>query len=1131
MNILHITKKYPDALGGDSVVVSNLEKQQWKNGHKVSILTSNCDEIKPKSRLYKFGLKDKPAALDNITPRRLLSLGHLFFKSFQVIRRERPDIIHTHSIDMAFAASIAARIYRVPMVHTFHIVTFHDEKQSWLRRKTELLFKRGANPKVVTAPDQADVDHLIDAGVKNAQLLPNGIDLKFWHDTDTVHNEVVTFIAAGRLEEQKGFEYLIKAAKILKNSTSKPFKVLIAGSGSLQQELGILMMDLDVTDRVELVGRRSTKELRKLYSSSDVAVIPSLYESTPLTLLEAWAVKLPVISTPVGILQGNTQHKNDVKLVPVQDEKALARAMRELLEKKDKRDKLAKRGHEAVQQYAWSEIYKTAEAMYEGVLAEKPTQVAAAEPKADMVAAPAQQAPVDNKQVNERNLMLGMTAISLGLLGTAGMLSGTINAFATLPLAVLVPGLLLRLGAFRELAGKALAATLSIASALGILLITVESLLANWLLPVFGVDDPLRAAYLVPLHMLLTLVLLGIYLQKYGNVAKETVYRLHISFMQTVRFVVPLLLPLLAAAGAFRQNNGFGNEITLIALAAMAIMAIWFVAKPTILNPVWLLFNIALGLLLSTSLRSWFVSGFDIAQEFQVFNLALQNHHWDLNAIPGNAYNACLSLTTLPAALAEFSGITAEYIFKYFYQIVFALTAVVIYLLGRRFADTRGAFLVGLFYVAQAQFIGTMPAIVRQQIGLLFFALIVYLLIEKGKLTKANAWLMGLLGAGIVVSHYSTTYVAIFILAATAAVLWALRIKPISRRLPAFNPMISAVTVSVLAVMLIAMSFLWYSVINASSSNVKNTLSRSWQALIHFEGFTYDKNGTRTQLLLGGSRESTPPENVYKYKEGMSIPEDIKPTRAETLPVKNEAATWVADRLRDFLSVVVKVLLPVSPLILLLVRRTRTEVADLAFLGVGSLATFVAFFALPALSQSYNIERVLQQALVILSITGLWAMWVILPRRKMLNTTLTCAFVLLFFVLSPGTGLANQIIGGTTPRMNLNSLGEEYQKYYVSEGEVRSAQFLRDNCQREQIWADRYATLRVTAYAGAPYDSIESDILKMDTGCLMLDRANVEDNLYYAHYKGLNVRYTIPDAAFNRHNLIYSNSSAQIYQR
>ena len=55
MKILHITKKYENALGGDAVVVSNLERQQLDQGHEVIVITSNCDEIIDDERHYKFG--------------------------------------------------------------------------------------------------------------------------------------------------------------------------------------------------------------------------------------------------------------------------------------------------------------------------------------------------------------------------------------------------------------------------------------------------------------------------------------------------------------------------------------------------------------------------------------------------------------------------------------------------------------------------------------------------------------------------------------------------------------------------------------------------------------------------------------------------------------------------------------------------------------------------------------------------------------------------------------------------------------------------------------------------------------------------------------------------------------------
>jgi glycosyltransferase involved in cell wall biosynthesis/uncharacterized membrane protein len=1117
MKILHITKKYPKALGGDSVVVANLEKQQRANQHEVAILTSNCKEIEAGEHVHKFGLQDTPAKLDSITPRRLFSLAHLFVKSFRVIRKERPDIIHTHSIDMAFAASFAARWHKIPVVHTFHIVTFHDKQQSLLRRKTELLFKKGARPAIITAPDEADVSHLQKAGAANARLLPNGIDLTFWKRKRTRKPGVFTFISAGRFEEQKGMRHLITAAAFLKAQTEQQFKVQLVGSGSQQKALQALIDEKGLQDRVEILGRKTPEALRKLYGKSAAAVIPSLWESTPLTVLEAWAMQLPVISTPVGILQGD-KHAEDVRLVPAQDPQALAAAMQELMRDENERERLIARGQEAAKQYSWNNIYATVDSLYKEAADKSDRRRLAHWFKKEKTVA-----------WNQRSALAALSLLTVAGLVAAPKLSGGINTFVTLPLAVLVPGLLLRLGVFRNVGERSLPITAAISAALGLLLMTIESWLMSWLLPFAGVGKPLQTPYVIAAQAGVTAALAVWFWFAYGRTVKEKVFSLTLSTARALRVLVPLLLPMLAAAGAFRLNNSYGNQLTVMALALDALLAGLFLWKPKTFNPIWLLFTIALSLLLSTSLRSWYVSGFDISQEFQVFNLTLQSHHWNINALPGNAYNSCLSLTTLPTMMQQLTHVTPEFIYKYFYQLAFALTTVVVFVLARRFGNVRGAFASGLFYAAQAQFIEAMPAIVRQELSFLFFTLIIYLLLENKALTRARAALLVLLSGGMVVSHYSTTYVAIFILGSAAAMLWLLRIRAINRRLPAFHPMLPAVTVTALTAVLAVMSFTWYSVVNSSSSNLTNTLSRSWHSLVNFQGLSYTQNGERTRLILGGTRDTAPAENVYGYRDSAHITQNITPASAVSLPAKSKPASWAADRLRDLLAIVVKILLPVSPFILLVLHKTRTQVADLAFIGVSSVVTFLAFMFLPSLAQSYNIERVLQQALVMLSITGLWAMWVLLPARRMLNTVLTCSFVLLYLVCTPGAGIVNQVIGGTAPRLNMNNIGEEYQKYYTHQSETLSAAWLGKQCQGQAVWADHYATLRVAAYSDVPYDHIRDDILKAQKGCLMLDEANVKDNVYYATYDGGLARYHVPANTFSGLNALYTNGSSAVY--
>lgn len=365
MKILHVAKKYPRALGGDAVVVANLQKNQEAAGHKVVIVTSRCDEIEDGENIYKFGLKDMPAALDVISAKRMVSLIILFFQAFFIIGKERPNVIHTHSIDMAFFISFAAHFFHIPVVHTFHIVTFYDLTQPLLRRKTEVLLAKGARLRTVTAPNMHDVTKLQTAGLAQAVLLSNGVDVEAWEVRGyTEKNKEFTFVAIGRLEQQKGYDYLIKAAALLKSSLKVPFHIVIVGEGSQKSALDALAESLHIEATISFVGRKDANQIQQLFSEVDAAIFPSLYETTPITLLEAWAAGVASVVTKVGILRDAPADFSAAFVVPPMEEKALARAMKECIENTARREIAAARGYEEAKKYAWLKISRTAEALY-----------------------------------------------------------------------------------------------------------------------------------------------------------------------------------------------------------------------------------------------------------------------------------------------------------------------------------------------------------------------------------------------------------------------------------------------------------------------------------------------------------------------------------------------------------------------------------------------------------------------------------------------------------------------------------------------------------------------------------------------------------------------------------------------
>lgn len=373
MKILHITKKYPDALGGDAVVVANLRAGQELAGHRVSILTSNCPEIVSGPGIYRCGMSSTAPELDTITPKRLLSLLVLFFRSFGVIKKEQPDVIHTHSIDMAFCITLAARLFKVPVIHTFHIVTFYDQHQSLLRRKVELWLARRVKTRFITAPNAFDVKKLRNAGFLDTRLLPNGVALDFWAtrekpitlpQIEPQKSDIFTFLAIGRLERQKGYSYLIEAASLLVREIDRPFQIVIVGEGAQEHMLRARVRALGLESVVQFASRKSKEAVRELLQHADCVVCPSLYETTPLTLLEAWAMRAVVIMTPTGILREVPPDFDAAYIVPIRDSEKLMHAMKNCMYDAQQRQTIADKGWAEVQQYAWPHITQIAEQLY-----------------------------------------------------------------------------------------------------------------------------------------------------------------------------------------------------------------------------------------------------------------------------------------------------------------------------------------------------------------------------------------------------------------------------------------------------------------------------------------------------------------------------------------------------------------------------------------------------------------------------------------------------------------------------------------------------------------------------------------------------------------------------------------------
>ncbi|BDZ68510.1 hypothetical protein GCM10025860_19580 [Methanobacterium ferruginis] len=175
------------------------------------------------------------------------------------------------------------------------------------------------------------------------------------------------------------------------------------------------------------------------------------------------------------------------------------------------------------------------------------------------------------------------------------------------------------------------------------------------------------------------------------------------------------------------------------------------------------LWLISLGLLLMHALTSNYIIGRDVHAEYYCFQLTLNNLHWDINNYY-NPYNACLDITILPTIYKVISSINSEYIFKLYFSIIGSFLSLILYFVSKNYFKKEYAYCAGLLFTFQIFFINITGA-ARQEIAILFFFLAVMVLFDKylKKLVQRKILFLIFIFS-TVISHYTTSYVALVLL-------------------------------------------------------------------------------------------------------------------------------------------------------------------------------------------------------------------------------------------------------------------------------------------------------------------------------------------------------------------------------
>jgi glycosyltransferase involved in cell wall biosynthesis len=175
---------------------------------------------------------------------------------------------------------------------------------------------------------ESKIDLIYNAiNIKAFEFSPN--NRKQWLEKYQLPADAILCVAAGRLSWAKGHDTLAQAFELLR--TDNQIYCLIAGEGELRSKLEEKIERAGLTKRLILLGHLSRPDVLSLIDASDVFVMPSRTEGTPIALLEAAALKKPILASRVGGIPELVSDGSECLLIPPDNALELARGIQRLI--------------------------------------------------------------------------------------------------------------------------------------------------------------------------------------------------------------------------------------------------------------------------------------------------------------------------------------------------------------------------------------------------------------------------------------------------------------------------------------------------------------------------------------------------------------------------------------------------------------------------------------------------------------------------------------------------------------------------------------------------------------------------------------------------------------------------------
>lgn len=287
-----------------------------------------------------------------------------FFALWRLFRRERPDIVHTHTAKVGIIARLAAKLAGVPCIfHTSHGFGFNDFQGGFERRfyiaLERLTAKITTRLFMVSYSNAATAEKVGMAKPGEWTLTRDAISVEEFmkpapvrqmlHQWGVPEDKVVVGMVACFKTQKAPEDFIEVAARVVRRNRDVHF--VMAGDGELRPSVEDRIRKYGVGNNVTLLGWQRESEMPELYRNLDVVVLTSLWEGLPCVFSEAMACELPIVATNVdGAREAIVNTENGFLHEP-HDVDGMAESVLKLVEDKDLRHKMGQCGKSRVMEF------------------------------------------------------------------------------------------------------------------------------------------------------------------------------------------------------------------------------------------------------------------------------------------------------------------------------------------------------------------------------------------------------------------------------------------------------------------------------------------------------------------------------------------------------------------------------------------------------------------------------------------------------------------------------------------------------------------------------------------------------------------------------------------------------------